>query len=275
MIYRLLILILIISTACSKSETIPFTVPDNQNKVLDFVVAGHTYGNPDTYTESIYPPFYKLLKTYSTAITPDFIFLTGDVVAHQTEKNWTTVKREMDSLKIPWFIAPGNHDLGEFMLNNIQSEPYFIKEKDNNLMLILNTCNAGWSTDSAQTLFIENALNKFPNSCKLFVFTHQLWWLKNIPPAMDLDSIRPNSYAAYDGDNDFWRSGYRPIKKFNAPTYFFAGDVGSYYGLIGYYEEEYENFKFYGSGMGGAVEDNFLYVSVYKDGSVQITRVDF
>ena len=142
-------------------------------------------------------------------------------------------------------------------------------------MLILNTCYPGWSTDSAQTVFIDKALKEHPQTEKLFVFTHQMWWLKNIPREMELDSIRPNSYALYDGDTDFWTSGFEPIQKANKPTYFFAGDLGCYYGLVGIYYDSYQNLEFYGSGMGGAVEDNFLYVSVYEDGYVKITRIEF
>ena len=205
----------------------------------------------------------------------DYIFLTGDVVAHPTDSNWTTVKLELDSLGIPWHIARGNHDVGSYMNENIQAEAYFYLEKEGNLMLVMNTCYPGWSIDSAQSNFIAEAFEKETEIKNVFAFSHQLWWMKDRPEHMDLDSIRPNSFALWDGNTSFWETGFEHFEKIKRPTYFFAGDMGCYYGLEGYYEDHFENNHFYGSGMGGAVADNFMFVEVFEDSSVKITRIDF
>jgi len=91
----------------------------------------------------------------------------------------------------------------------------------------------------------------------------------------ELDSLRPNSFALLDGPSDFWTDAFPNFEELEKEVYFFAGDMGCYFGLPGYYEDHFNNFHFYGSGMGGAVEDNFIYVQIFQDRSVKIERVDF
>ncbi len=241
-----------------------------------FASAGHVYGNPDTYTSSVYPPFLTKLDSLLLTDSLNLLVLTGDVVAHPTPENWETVRSELDELTIDeWHIAPGNHDISPYMDQEIQSEKYMAFEKEKNLFLILNTSHAGWSVDSLQQVFIKNELNDADSINNIFVFSHQLWWEKNPPQAFDLDSLRPNSFALYEGENSFWEDAFPYFEELTQEVYFFAGDMGCHHTLPGYYEDHYKNFHFYGSGMGGAVEDNFIYVQVFQDETVKIQRIDF
>lgn len=256
------------------------TVKDEENlelvPVYTFAVAGHAYGNPDTYTSSIYPPLLIQLDSLIKERKLDQIILTGDVVAHPTPENWETVRRELDSLEVDeWHIAPGNHDISPYMDTVIQPEKYMALERAGGLFLILNTTNPGWTVDSTQAKFIEAELSNVDSINHVFVFSHQLWWEKNPPEEFQLDSLRPNSFALFDGDRDFWTDAFPYFENLEQEVYFFAGDMGCHYSLPGYYEDHHENFHFYGSGMGGAVEDNLIYVQIFQDGSVKIARVDF
>ncbi|MDG1914133.1 MAG: hypothetical protein P8I55_06040 [Crocinitomix sp.] len=251
-------------------------LPLEEQPVYTFVAAGHAYGHPDTYTSSVYPPLLVKLDSLIAVRPLDQLVLMGDVVAHPTEENWETVRHELDSLDIgEWNIAPGNHDISPYMDEHIQSVKYMALDRSNSLFLLLNTTRAGWTVDSVQAQFIDTTLANAEDFDQIFVFTHQLWWEKNPPAHFDLDSLRPNSFALFDGENDFWQDGFPYFEDLEQEVYFFAGDMGCYFGLPGYYEDRYENYHFFGSGMGGAVEDNLIYGQIFQDGSVKIERVDF
>lgn len=267
----LIVLIAILGLSACKNEVI-----QEEQPIYTFVAAGHAYGNPDTYTSSVYPPLLDKLDSLIAIRTLDLLVLTGDVVAHPTPENWETVRAELDSLAIgEWHISPGNHDISPYMDEHIQPEKYMALERGNSLFLILNTSFPGWTVDSVQAEFIGAQLSTADSMDHIFVFSHQLWWEKNPPAAFDLDSLRPNSFALYDGENDFWTDAFHHFESLEQEVYFFAGDMGCHFSLPGYYEDHYQNYHFYGSGMGGAVEDNLIYVQLFQDGRVKIERVDF
>lgn len=247
-----------------------------EQPIYSFAIAGHAYGNPESFTSSIYPPLLNALHQLTTQKKVNQLILTGDVVAHPTEENWESVRSELDALPIDeWHIAPGNHDISPYMDTEIQSEKYMALQRENNLLLILNTSHEGWTVDSLQAKFIEDELSRADSVNAVFVFSHQLWWLKNTPSQFELDSVRPNSYALYDGAHNFWEDAFPAFENLEQEVYFFAGDMGCHYSLAGYYEDHFDHFHFYGSGMGGAVEDNFIFVQIFQDGTVKIDRVDF
>lgn len=247
-----------------------------EQPVYTFVAAGHAYGNPDTYTSSVYPPLLNKLDSLIAVRPLDQLVLMGDVVAHPTKENWETVRHELDSLSITeWNISPGNHDISPYMDEFIQPVKYMALERSNSLFLLLNTSHPGWTVDSVQANFIDTTLANAADFDQVFVFTHQLWWEKNPPARFELDSLRPNSFALLDGENDFWQDAFPYFEALEQEVYFFAGDMGCYLGLPGYYEDHFENYHFYGSGMGGAVEDNLIYGQIFQDRSVKIERVDF
>ncbi|MBK7131118.1 MAG: metallophosphoesterase [Crocinitomicaceae bacterium] len=243
---------------------------------MRFAVAGHVYGNPDTYTLSIYPPFLEQLKKDDKSYTFDYLFLTGDVAAKPTDTNWMNVENELRQLSIPYFIAPGNHDGGDYFLEHIQKSPYCFFSENKNHFIVLNTTNNGWTTNQQQTDTLQKVLSTIRDSTdKIFVFTHQLWWLKDAPDSFALDSIRPNSYAAFDGKENFWENAFPYFDSTGCETWFFAGDVGSHHSLVAYYEDHYQHFHFYASGMGGGADDNYLHVALFEDGRIEITKVKF
>jgi hypothetical protein len=251
--------------------------PEKENLAYSFVVAGHVYGNPDTYTSSIYPPMLPVLDSLIENVGVDQLILTGDVVAHPTPENWETVKAELDQRKIEeWHIAPGNHDISPYMDTVIQPEKYMAMVRENFLFLVLNTSHPGWTLDSIQINFMQKQIEAHADNVKgIFAFSHQLWWENQPPAVFELDSLRPNSFALIDGPTTFWQDAFPLFEEVNKPVYFFAGDMGCHFSLPGFYEDHYQNYHFYGSGMGGAVEDNLLHGKIYQDGHVEIVRVDF
>lgn len=274
MIKGLYFLFLLLIVSCNTTQEMDEVVPEEP--IYSFAVAGHAYGNPESYTSSIYPPLLKALKQLTSQKKVNHLILTGDVVAHPTKENWETVRSELNELAIDeWHIAPGNHDISPYMDTVIQPEKYMALTRENNLFLILNTSHAGWTVDSLQAVFIKESIDKAGSVESIFVFSHQLWWLKDAPEVFEIDSMRPNSYALYDGQDTFWKDAFPFFEAAKQEVYFFAGDMGCHFSLAGYYESHFDRFYFYGSGMGGGVEDNFMFVQLFQDGTVKIDRVDF
>jgi hypothetical protein len=265
-----LIVITLTFASCNNEEIKETEVPH-----FTFVAAGHVYGHPSRYTSSVYPNFLTQLKKDLDTNKVNALFLTGDVVAHPTPENWNTVKSELDSLAIPeWYIAPGNHDVSAYMDQYIQDKKYFALWRNENLFLVLNTSFAGWTVDSTQNVFVRKALEEYSTAQNVFVFTHQLWWLNEHDAKYELDTIIPNSYAMAEGEHTFWDDLFPAFEQLKQPVYFIAGDIGCFEGMESYYADNYKNFHFYGSGMGGAQHDNYLKVNIFTD-SVQIVRCDF
>lgn len=250
---------------------------------MTFAVAGHVYGNPDTYTSSLYPHFLKKLKEDHHTHQFDFLFLTGDVVHDTAASTWQYVTGQLDSLNLKWLVAPGNHDPGGGKIQTSSdiktgsdATPGMEVIKDaNNYYLVLNTSNPGWTIGKPEWLALSAFFQDEDSIQNIFVFTHQLWWERNAPAEFELDSIRPNSFEFYEGESDFWQDGFPWLEKTGADIWFFAGDLGADEKLESYYEDHHGQFHFYGSGMGGGKADNYLLVEVYQNGKVDIEKVNF
>lgn len=267
-ILPLTLLLTIVCYSCSNST--------KNELVFNAVVVGHAYGNPDNVTNSVYPKFLEKHHQIYELVENDLLILTGDVVMHGTDTTWMTVEKELNALNVKdWKIALGNHDTGTYLENHIQPEKYMAFVQANNLFIILNTSNAGWTLDMEQREFLEETLLKNDTVDRIFVFSHQLWWLKDSPPYMALDSVRPNSYALYEGESNFWQDAFPFFEAHTAPVYFFGGDLGCCAEIASYYEDHFERFHFYGSGVGGGIEDNFITLKIFQNDSVKIERIDF
>lgn len=262
---------LIIFSCTNQGET---EVIEKKN-VEAYVVAGHAYGSATYYTNTIYPKFIAAFNKYKQQQEVSGLFLTGDVVAHPRPSQWDSTKIQLDELGVPWYIAPGNHDITHHFIQNIQPTPYLKVDHDDFLFLVLNTTREGWTIDSAQVEFVKKELETADEYQAVFVFSHQLWWQEATPEGINLDSVRTNSYALFEGEYTFWDTAWPLFENLEKEVYFFAGDLGCDPVIHGYYEDHYKNFHFYGSGMGGGLEDNFLIIELYEDRSVEIRRVDF
>ncbi|MBL7899038.1 MAG: metallophosphoesterase [Crocinitomicaceae bacterium] len=240
-----------------------------------FAVAGHVYGHSQRFTRSVYPPFLKKMKEDIDQFEIQFLVLTGDVVPFPDSANWGKANTELNELGIDWFVAPGNHDYGSVMQDITGKSDHIAFKKDSDLFLVLNTTHAGWTLDSLQIDFVKNQMSQIDSVENIFVFTHQLWWLHNTPAEYNLLRIDTNSDALFNGEKDFWSDAFEIFAAADKNTWFFAGDLGAHEVFKSYYEDHHENFHFYGSGMGSGINDNYLLVSVFKDGSVTVIKREF
>ncbi|MBK9190743.1 MAG: metallophosphoesterase [Crocinitomicaceae bacterium] len=255
-----------------------------QQPVYRFAVAGHVYGNPHSYQGTLYPSFLKKLKEQHTLNPYDKLFLTGDVVwGDSIDAKWKYCELQLDSLNIDWVVAPGNHDkeISRFSLdekissidtNNFKPIVYVVRK---NAFVVLNTTNPGWTLSDKDRIILTEKTKGFDTLKNIFVFTHQLWWIRNAPDKYCLDSLRSNSFVDFEGPGDFWKDVFPVFEQTNVQTWFFAGDMGAWSVLPAYYEDHYGRFHFFGSGMGGGIMDNYLSVSVYQNGRVDIKKIRF
>ena len=88
----------------SSDELKPDVYHFNRDSVV-FVATGHLY--PLLYHPDAYKAFLKTIK----AQHPDYFFTLGDNVYNNTEKEWDTVLANFNTLGVPCYFAPGNHDL--------------------------------------------------------------------------------------------------------------------------------------------------------------------
>jgi hypothetical protein len=79
------------------------------------VATGHLY--PLLYHPDVYRRFIKTVKEQH----PDYFFALGDLVYNDSEKEWDTVLANFNKIGVPFYFAPGNHDL------NYHYERYFGK----------------------------------------------------------------------------------------------------------------------------------------------------
>lgn len=284
MIFRFFITIFLVGLIFNYSCSNQVDEPCSQKQVpaLTFAVAGHTYGNPQKYTDSLYAPFANAFERFVASHRCDFLVLTGDVVARSTDSSWGIVEEQLDHLDIPWIIAPGNHDLAmgtipDGVSFSRKSPLWYMHHNKHEAFMVLNTSNPGWTLDSLQLEAATDFLKglKSDSLDHLFVFTHQVWWQHNRPDSLELDSVRTNSFAALQGPSDFWNDLFKQIVDLKVETWFFAGDLGSDTQLSSYYEDHANAYHFYASGMGSATDDNFLIVSVYQNNKVDIEKINF
>lgn len=273
--YLTVLSVILFGAGCEQKKE-EFRVECQGFDTLKYAIVGHAYGNPNFPTNSLYPPFLKAFDNFYDENECEAIIFTGDVVKEGTDETWRTVAQEVGEMGVQSaYLAPGNHDQGDYLTQDLEVRPYSKFVAGDNLFLMLNTTRAGWTIDSAQTAFLERTFEDEKEYANIFVFTHQLWWLKNRPASFGIDSIRPNSFALYDGEEDFWNTTFPIFGKRKEEIYFFAGDLGCCIEIAGYFEQHIGQYHFYGSGVGGGAEDNFISLEVFQDNTVKIDRIDF
>ncbi|HEX8462208.1 MAG TPA: PQQ-binding-like beta-propeller repeat protein, partial [Segetibacter sp.] len=81
-----------------------------QLKPFRFAFISDTHiGSPDGAAEE---DLRRTVRDINTLTGVAFVVITGDITELGTDKELYLAKKILDSLKIPWYIIPGNHDTG-------------------------------------------------------------------------------------------------------------------------------------------------------------------
>jgi hypothetical protein len=241
-------------------------------KHYSFFVAGHTYGEPGAEFLGPHPPFREFFPQINDR-SPDLGVFTGDIVPLGTPGNWDAVDVALTELASPVHFVVGNHDMTNRSLFVSRYGPtYYSFEYAGDLYVILDgeldLCNIL----GEQMEFLQQALNG-TDAQNVFVFVHKLIWIAEDTPYYVLhDKI--NNTQGYDYQSNFWTEVEPLLHDLDAQVYVIAGDVGVAWAMPLFYES-YDNVTLIASGMGGAVEENFLIFDVDSQGvQIQVQRLD-
>lgn len=241
-----------------------------------FFVAGHLYGvtwGKNRNSLHIHEPFKEYIPKINKYPNMAFGIFTGDIVRNSTRANYDTTIHDLQALKMPYYVAPGNHDVGNRELfesyfgdstENNRSYGYF--KYNNDLFIILDANLNHWNIKGEQLKFLKQTLrSESGNSRNIFVFLHQLiFWNK----FNAFKNIHLN-WPPYTPDTTNYWSEVEPVLAGTKKTiYLFAGDLGANAEATPYMYYQKNNIVYIASGMGNMKEDNFIFVNVDRSGAV-------
>lgn len=206
----------------------PGGAADAKGAELSFVVIGHIRSNANDQLNPLVP---ELLEEVS-AIGPDLIFLTGDMIwgdIHTTTpdveavaNSWESLDRELEALDIPVYRVPGNHDINDPGTRDLYFDRYgplpATLDVAGARFILLNsswipegdepTPSArpfvrGFPLQPEQIEFLESELAREPVPLKVFLFMHHLlWWSPDAPWWTDVHPtlVRGGATAVFGGD---------------------------------------------------------------------------
>ncbi len=170
---------------------------------------------------------------------PDFVIMIGDLIEDNSgntniiEEKWNNAKHHIDSLRTPFFLVPGNHDIWNkisyITWEKIMGDTYFSFNYKNCHFLILNTeeyhgtGEEGFGTK--QMAFIMEDIKTHLYVDQFFIFLHQPVWLYSEAIKTDWEKIefllKDLPYSVFAGHLHVLASKY-----FNEHQYVIVGPTG-------------------------------------------------
>lgn len=252
---------------------------DENDKELaySFFVAGHTYGNKNTGALGLHPPFKSKFPLIQSHDSIKFGVLLGDIVFRCDTLHWDKVDEEVSEFDFPVYFAPGNHDVCKSKYfkarysNEISGETYFSFYNNNDLFIVLDANIDWWNISGAQLNYVKEVLNTNATDNNVFIFVHQLiWWNKNnefskIVPNLPIQSI-PDSL-------NYWTVVEPLLRILPNKVFMFAGDLGATNGTTPFMYYVKNNITYVATGMGNEKDDNFIFISVFKNGEIEFELI--
>lgn len=126
---------------------------------------------------------------------PDFAVMIGDIIqggartSIALETRWQEAVAHLDSLRVPLYMIPGNHDIWSQATYQAWKEKigdsYFSFTCGTVLFLFLNSeesySGSGSGLGRAQIDFVTSALNQHADASQIFIFMHRPPWLETGP----------------------------------------------------------------------------------------------
>jgi hypothetical protein len=208
---------------------------DDTNK-LQFAIISDLWGG---YHEGVFDDAAEKLEL----MQPQFVMSVGDLIDGKTydsivlDNQWSEFNLWVDSLSMPFFYVPGNHDISnpwmelEWQRRHGRSYYYFIQK--NVLFMCINTQDGGASgIGPEQTAFFKNAIKDHPGVRWTFVFMHRPVWQGEGEKQEGYEDIE----AELSGRNYTLFSGHRHtyLKMIiNGMNHYVLGSTGGGEGLRG------------------------------------------
>jgi len=207
---------------------------------------------------------YSLAINQVNKLKPNFVVLTGDFVNQRTNTNQINAFKNITSKiskRIPVYLIPGNHDIGQtpdkekldFYFKYYPSDKFDFEYKGVQL-IGFNSCliNSGIEEEAKQMDWLIESLMKKPTNMRKIVFTHHPFFTTNI-----------NEKDSYSNIPQPKRQEYMELLKANGVVKIFAGHYhnnaqATYDGI------EMITTSAVGKQLGKA-KSGFRVVTVYKD----------
>jgi len=200
---------------------------------LRFVVASDIhYGQPDTLFEQMTETVIHQINVFHQQNPLDFCVMNGDLI-HNEKSFLPLVKEKIDTLKMPYYVTRGNHDMvtPEFW-NSVWGIPlnHEVVIKGNGILLG-DTSNELGTYLSPDLSWLNKSLEAHKDKNQVFVFLHipQAKWTKNgisTPEVFDIIKKYPNVKAVFHG-HEHDQDGMQMVEKV---PYIFDAHVGGNWG---------------------------------------------
>ncbi len=184
-------------------------------------------------------------------LQPQFVMSVGDLIDGKThdstliDAQWREFNRKVNSLSMPFFYVPGNHDIGnadmerEWIKRFGRAYYYFVYK--NVLFLCVNTQDEGVSgIKEAQIKYFRKAISDNPNVRWTFIFMHRPVWegenQKEEGYEKIEDALKGRNYTLFSGHHHT----YLNLVK-NGNKHFVLGSTGGGSDLRGEKFGEYDH----------------------------------
>ncbi len=172
------------------NEKKPYTnFPKEMGNTYRYIVIGDLTGGEESGV-------FEYAVQRINELSPDFVISVGDLIGGYTkdrsliEQQWKAFNDAIAKLEMPFFYVPGNHDVGNTILQQVWDGMYgtgfytFNINKD--LFVVLNTFEPHINGISdKQTRLIKEAILKHPRQERIFVFSHDPLWTQFEKPGLN------------------------------------------------------------------------------------------
>ncbi|MBN2201178.1 metallophosphoesterase [bacterium] len=168
---------------------------------LRFVVIGDRTGaGPDSWG------ILDRAITETNRLKPDFAVYIGDLIDGASspavlKAQWDEALRHLDSLQVPLFLVPGNHDISNPAGRAAWIERFGVTRQTfdfaGSRFILLDTESEAPSGRGGfgpqQTAFLKKSARSGPHTGTIFIFMHRPAWILDGPLKTEWESARPDS----------------------------------------------------------------------------------
>ncbi len=132
---------------------------------FSFIVCGDSHSNEEVY---------KKIIQKANEEQVDFLVDLGDITRVGAESEFIDFKFLVNSLKIPYYIVIGNHDVlnGDELFNNYFGYTYYSWDKSGVHFVVLDDVTDENAFSEEQLNWLENDLNSYKEK-SVFIFVHK------------------------------------------------------------------------------------------------------
>ena len=260
---------------------------DGKEGAYKFFALGHIYGNPLEPKDTLPIPAKTFLAylPQMKKISPDMLFLLGDIVPVGQERDYKNLEKNfLSKVQFPVFNAVGNHDVEDRDLyESLYGVTYYSFTYASDLFLVLDSEELPCRIPSGQYEMIRESLSNALSDEEIkniFIMMHRVLFIDNEEfvgdYGLDHSLVKPNTWLCYE-ENDYREilsDLILPAAEVK-PVYWFGGDVGAFDGNLSPYYQKYpgSNLTFIADGIGDSETDVITLVSVSETSEVSITFI--